>query len=195
MQLSAFSTFVRDFASLVQEAGHNERRLLGDGQKLLAGLIKHDDWLPNEFSKPDPRHYQQYLLFCDAAERYSIVSFVWEAGQKTPIHDHTVWGMVGVLRGAEISRAYRRGPDNSPMVELETIRYARGAVMAFSPNTGDIHEVSNAIEGVSISIHVYGANIGGVRRHVYDRTTSISQPFVSGYANDFLPNFWIQPNH
>ena len=28
----------------------------------------------------------------DARERFSVVSFVWAPGQKTAIHDHTVWG-------------------------------------------------------------------------------------------------------
>ncbi len=66
-------------------------------------MIRHDDWLPAAYAAPDPARYRQYLLHCDSAERFSIVSFVWGPGQLTPIHDHTVWGLVGVLRGAEIS--------------------------------------------------------------------------------------------
>ena len=40
-----------------------------------------------------------------------MVSFVWGPGQKTPIHDHTVWGLVGMLRGAERCRLYERAAD------------------------------------------------------------------------------------
>ncbi len=32
-------------------------------------------------------------------ERFCVVSFVWGPDQATPIHNHTVWGLVGVLRG------------------------------------------------------------------------------------------------
>jgi predicted metal-dependent enzyme (double-stranded beta helix superfamily) len=43
---------------------------------------------------------------------------------------------------------------------------------------------------VSISIHVYGANIGRVNRHVFDPATGAEKSFVSGYANNTVPNLW-----
>jgi predicted metal-dependent enzyme (double-stranded beta helix superfamily) len=47
-----------------------------------------------------------------------------------------------------------------------------------------VHRVSNAYDDrVSVSIHAYGANIGSVRRHVYDLETGAVKEFVSGYAN------------
>jgi predicted metal-dependent enzyme (double-stranded beta helix superfamily) len=42
-----------------------------------------------------------------------VVSFVWAPGQGTPIHDHRVWGLVGVLRGAETSERFVRQGDGS----------------------------------------------------------------------------------
>lgn len=42
----------------------------------------------------------------------------------------------------------------------------------------------------SISIHVYGANIGAVARHVFDPATGAAKPFVSGYSLPVIPNFW-----
>ncbi|MGH8601145.1 MAG: cysteine dioxygenase, partial [Burkholderiales bacterium] len=60
-----------------------------------------------------------------------------------------------------------------------------------SPAAGDIHDVANAFnDRVSISIHVYGANIGAVKRHVYDAPTGAGKPFVSGYSSALMPNFW-----
>ena len=51
-------------------------------------------------------------------------------------------------------------------------------------------EVHNAFDDrVSISIHVYGANIGAVRRHVYPEAGG-SKSFISGYSNFTLPNLW-----
>ena len=44
--------------------------------------------------------------------------------------------------------------------------------------------LTNAFDDrVSISIHAYGANIGKVRRHVFDLETGAVKEFVSGYAN------------
>ena len=53
-----------------------------------------------------------------------------------------------------------------------------------------MHRVSNAWEGhTSISIHVYGANIGAVQRSVY-LEDGTRKPFISGYSNSTLPNLW-----
>ena len=84
------------------DAGADERRFLDEGAEMLRALVAHDDWLPEECAVPGPT-YRQYLLHCDPLERFSVVSFVWGPGQKTPVHNHTVWGLVGMLRGEEVS--------------------------------------------------------------------------------------------
>ncbi len=186
--LSRLARFVGDLGALLDRTG-DEAEILREGQALLADLIAQDDWLPQAYAEPNPARYQQYLLHCDSRERFSVVSFVWGPGQTTPVHDHTVWGLVGVLRGAELSQSYRRDgqalvPDG-PLHRLE-----RGQVEAVSPTVGDVHQVTNAFDDqASISIHVYGANIGAVRRATYD-AEGRSKPFVSGYSNDTLPNLW-----
>jgi predicted metal-dependent enzyme (double-stranded beta helix superfamily) len=68
----------------------------------------------------------------------------------------------------------------------------RGEVDAVSPAIGDIHVVSNASpDSASVSIHVYGGNIGAIRRHVYDPATGATREFVSGYDNGSIPNWWV----
>jgi predicted metal-dependent enzyme (double-stranded beta helix superfamily) len=59
-----------------------------------------------------------------------------------------------------------------------------------SPRIGDIHVVANEGTSVAVSIHVYGANIGAVRRHTYEPATGAPLAFVSGYANVTVPNLW-----
>src|SRR6266851_90507 len=88
-----------------------EDSILLHGKPLLAELVRSDHWLPAAFAQPHPEYYQQYLLHCDSRERFSVVSFVWGPGQATPIHDHTVWGIIGMLRGAELSQRYRQTVD------------------------------------------------------------------------------------
>ncbi|OJA76219.1 cysteine dioxygenase [Burkholderia ubonensis] len=164
-------------------SGANEARILEEGGALLAALVAHDDWLPDAFAQPDPERYRQYLLHLDSDERFSIVSFVWGPGQATPIHDHTVWGLIGMLRGGEFSQPYRLDAQGRPAPSGDAVRLAPGQVEAVSPRIGDIHRVSNAFaDCVSISIHVYGANIGKVERAVYLEDGTV-KPFVSGYSN------------
>ena len=172
------------------DAGASETEVLDTGGASLRALVSSDDWLPVEFAEPDPAQYRQYLLYCDPLERFSIVSFVWGPGQRTPVHDHTVWGLIGMLRGAEISRNYAANPAGK--LECEGILHLTpGQITAVSPQIGDIHQVENALtDRPSISIHAYGANIGAVARHVYLLESGRTEPFVSGYANDRLPNLW-----
>ncbi len=188
--LSRLRGFIGDFTRLIDNLGDDEPSLLAAGGELLGGLIAVDDWLPDAYAQPDPVYYQQYLLHCDPFERFSVVSFVWGPGQTTPIHNHTVWGLVGVLRGAERSQRYDLQPDGPPAAHLPEILGA-GRVEAVSPRVGDVHSISNALpNAVSISIHVYGGNIGAIRRSVFEPLTGRAKPFISGYANAALPNLW-----
>ena len=168
------------------EAGH-----VSEVRALLARLIATDDWLPEACAQPHPEHYQQHLLHCDPLERFSVVSFVWGPGQRTPIHDHQVWGLIGMLRGAETGQRYRRDADGALRPDGPPARLAPGDIEMVSPATGDIHQVANAFDDrVSISIHVYGANIGAVARHVFDPVSGAARPFVSGYSSTPVPNLW-----
>jgi predicted metal-dependent enzyme (double-stranded beta helix superfamily) len=187
--IARLRTFVRRFADLV-EATQDEASLLARGADLLTDLVSQDDWLPDAYALPNPQRYQQYLLHCDSRERFSVVSFVWGPGQETPIHDHRVWGLVGVLRGAELNQGYVRDVAGALREDGRAERLEVGAVAALSPRGKDIHRVRNAYEDrTSISIHVYGANIGAVERATYDARGN-GKLFISGYANTSLPNLW-----
>ncbi len=187
--LTPLRDFITAFSALLDQQP-DEARILDHGGKLLAQLVSRDDWLPDVYAQPHPEFYQQMLLHCDSAERFSIVSFVWGPGQRTPIHDHTVWGLIGMLRGAEYSQPYAIDTEGVPRPAGDAVRLEPGHVEAVSPTVGDIHRVHNAFDDrVSISIHVYGANIGAVRRHVYPETGG-SKSFISGYSNSTLPNLW-----
>lgn len=181
--------FVVDFGRLL-DGRPDERAILAEGGALLRRLVARDDWLPEAFAQPDPARYQQFLLHADSTERFSVVSFVWGPGQATPVHDHTVWGLIGMLRGAEYSQPHAFGEDGQARPVGDAVRLDEGDVEAVSPTVGDLHRVHNAhADRVSISIHVYGANIGAVRRHTYPAEGG-RKPFVSGYTNTLLPNLW-----
>ncbi|MCY0387403.1 cysteine dioxygenase [Robbsia sp. Bb-Pol-6] len=183
MPLERLRRCVDDLTALI-DAAPPEARVRDAGAALLQRLIAVDDWLPDDHARPSPERYQQYLLYADPRQRFSVVSFVWGPGQATPVHDHTVWGLIGVLRGAECSLPYRYDPAAGLVPTGPEERLERGAVAAVSPAIGDIHRVRNAFDDrVSISIHIYGADIGTVRRAVYAPHTP-PRDFISAYAND-----------
>jgi predicted metal-dependent enzyme (double-stranded beta helix superfamily) len=168
----------------------DEPTLLCEARAALATLIARDDWLPDAFAQPASDTYRQYLLHCDPLERFSVVSFVWGPGHRTPVHDHTVWGLVGVLRGAERCMEYAPGPDGVVRPTGAEHLMQAGAIDAVSPSIGDWHVVYNATDRVTVSIHVYGGNIGAVRRHAIDPGSGQVREFISGYALPLLPNLW-----
>jgi len=177
--------FVTGMTRLVERHGADEAKMLDEGERLLRGLVSHDDWLPDEFAAPSPESYRQYLLYCDPLDRFSVVSFVWMPGHRTPIHDHTVWGLVGVMRGEELCEEF-----SSSIQKVNAHKSRSGEVDRVSPSIGDIHVVSNPGTETAVSIHVYGANIGAVRRHGYDAATGKPKEFLSGYHNSTVPNLW-----
>jgi len=168
-----------------------EQKLINKSSELLKTLIQTDSWLPEFCTVPHPEFYQQYLLHADPLGRFSVVSFVWGPGQKTPIHDHCIWGLIGMLRGMEKGQRYKQLPSGELVTDGPETVLRQGDIEVVSPTIGDIHIVSNAIpEKTSISIHVYGANIGAVKRHTYDPVTGSPKNFVSGYSSKQVPNLW-----
>jgi predicted metal-dependent enzyme (double-stranded beta helix superfamily) len=190
-RLAPLRSAVKAFTELADSRA-SEAQFLSEGRQILSKLIAQDTWLEEDFRKTHPEFYQQYLLYCDPHERFSIQSFVWGPGQSTPVHDHTVWGLVGVLQGAERCERFRQTPDGLES-DGGAVLLGQGQVDAVSPTIGDIHKVSNAFDDqTSISIHVYGANIGSTARHVFDLGSGLIKNFVSGYSSSRLPNIWDQ---
>lgn len=184
--------FVLDVTQIVSKYSQ-EAEIIAAMKAPLARLIERDDWLPDAFAKPHPQYYQQYLLYCDPHERFSVQSFVWGPGQSTPIHNHTVWGLVGVLRGAELCQRYKHDPNGVVIKDGPSVVLSAKEIDAVSPEIGDLHTVANALtDRPSISIHVYGKNIGNTIRGVFKEGSREEKPFVSGYSSDVTPNLWNQ---
>jgi predicted metal-dependent enzyme (double-stranded beta helix superfamily) len=180
--------FVRALTELL-DRGADEQAIFREGRTLLAGLIAQDGWLPAALAEPDPDGYRIHRLHVDPAGRFSVSAMVWGPGQGTPIHDHTVWGMVGVLRGRERCEEFGLLLEpGGPLVRGDVHELAQGDIDLVSPSIGDIHRVSNALpDGTSVSIHVYGGDISAIHRSRYDETGKASL-FVSPYAACLVPD-------
>jgi 3-mercaptopropionate dioxygenase len=190
--IARLRSFITDTAKIVKTETR-ESAILAQLAPKLEALIAQDDWLPEAYAVTGGARYRQYLLYADPLDRFSVVSFVWGPSQGTPIHDHGVWGLIGVLRGAEVSIGYERRGDGSLQARPPE-RFSGGQIAMVSPESGDIHAIANGLaDASSISIHVYGANIGRVRRSVFDPDTGTAHDFISGYSNDTVPNLW--PDH
>ncbi len=180
-KLEHFTSALGELLDKTTEPGSPQ--FLNHVSKLLAALIREDDWLPASYAVPHPQYYQQYCLHRDPKNRFSVVSFVWGPGQATPVHDHTIWGVIGMLRGQERSQRYVISADGIPSPEGPLEVLSPGDTSIVSAHHGDIHQVMNAHrDQVSISIHVYGGDIGSTQRHVFPLEGGPAKDFISGYS-------------
>jgi len=99
--------------------------------------------------------YRTNVVHVHPTGRYSVVALVWRPGQRTAIHSHASWCVVGVHQGRELERSFRR-LDDERVVEVARRPMAAGDVAWLPEGDDDIHDVANAADGTTISIHVYG---------------------------------------
>ena len=164
----AFADFVR-----AAEASIDDPHAIAER---LKGLLADDDWLAPEHQQPGTDSYRQHLLHVSSDRRLSVVALVWRPGQRTPIHDHVAWCVVGVYRGVEQETRYRlvqRGR-REYLEPVETIESRPGHVEALVPPAEDIHMVEAGGRGLTISIHVYGADIERLGSSVYRRFDDVA---------------------
>jgi 3-mercaptopropionate dioxygenase len=161
------SNALTDFAS-------DAERLLDDPHAIgtrLGALLAHNGWLAPEHRVGHPDHYTQHLLHVSPSRRLSIVALVWLPGQRTPIHDHVSWCIVGVYEGRERETRYRAvevdGVDH--LEPVGNVDAAPGHVEVIVPSVEDIHAVTAVGDEPTISIHVYGADIERLGSSIYRR--------------------------
>lgn len=153
--------FVADVAAL--RLRHDTPRPLADAVALRLGrLLRDPDWLAEEYRQPWADRYRQHILYVAPDGGFSVVSLVWNPGQKTPIHDHVSWCVVGVYQGEEMETRYAlyRGAQGQFLVPTRHERATPGETVALVPPDEDIHAVACHGAQRAISIHVYGADIG-----------------------------------
>lgn len=165
----ALNALIDEIRTVVRSGGAT--RAVAEGvARVLGPYLGRPDLLLPEQEAPDPDHYRQHILHVEDDGSFSIVSLVWTEGQETCIHDHVSWCVVGVHRGREFETRYRLDDGRSVLVETGTVSTDVGAVAALTP-PGDIHKVANRNADLTVSIHVYGADIGQLGssiRHRYD---------------------------
>jgi predicted metal-dependent enzyme (double-stranded beta helix superfamily) len=163
------------------ELADSEREILLIGRDLMARLIAADDWLPAEFSAADPVGEQQFQLYADAMERFSIICTVLGPGRASAIADEPFWRILGVLHGALLRRRFELDSDGGVLPGPKEQRLEAGALAA-TPSGGAVQLVNALGERPSIAIQVFGGDIGKVARKC--RTPDGAAHFGStGYAN------------
>lgn len=169
--------------------GALEREPAVDG--VVAEVERLTKQLLREWKMPDARYlarqpgcrYGSYLLY--RAPDYSLVVVIdtFDQGQSTQIHNHRTWGVVGLIDGAERNEMYTAPSDLKapPRFESESVTRA-GEVVTMLEST--MHRLQTDQGHYSQSFHVYGAEVGTIRRLAWNEQTQRYFEFRQGWSND-----------
>ncbi len=149
-------------------------------------LIADMDWLEDRFRRPEVNGIANYMLAKAPDDSWTVVSVVWYPGYSTPVHDHLVWGLIGVWGGEELERRFERRDDGSrpnyaDLYETGSGHNQPGDVSILVPPDNDYHLICNDGDSPSYSIHVYGGSLDGTLRHQYNLETGEVTEFRSKY--------------
>jgi len=144
-----------------------------------------------KYLRPIPGRPAAYLVYRPSERSYSIISMVWGAGQRFPIHDHLSWGLIGVYSNAIREVRYRQLDDGSregyaEIEETGVKDFSEGEILEEGlvfdeTRRDDIHRILNPNEKPSVSIHILASDLGMKKRHQYDPVAKTVRNFVSGY--------------
>jgi predicted metal-dependent enzyme (double-stranded beta helix superfamily) len=107
-------------------------------------------------------------------ESFSLQVFVWPAGTRTMIHDHSSWGAYACAAGTVFEERYERLDDGSrhEHARLEEAWHLswrpQDGASTVLPGNGGIHSVGNPYEETAVSVHLYGPRLEEVDGRDYD---------------------------
>lgn len=182
---SKIQRFIKDLAAIVSQGG-TEKEVTAKVAEHLAPILTEPDLLPPEQMVMKDRGYAMYPVHVAEDGSFSIAAMVLDVGQVTPIHDHGTWGVIGIYKGAEHEERFLREEavplDQPARIQiLPSNTVTAGHVHICCTSDKDIHRVRCGTAEPCVGIHVYGADIGTMKRHSYNLGTGMAKTFVSGW--------------
>ncbi len=107
------------------------------------------------------------------APNLSLLKVRFPDGRRTPPHNHGTWAAILVLSGSEKNSLYKRNDDGS-LTYQRSLVLARGDVI-FMPAEA-VHVAECTSDEPAIGLHVYGGNVLGLDRQMWDPDTLAEQP-------------------
>jgi predicted metal-dependent enzyme (double-stranded beta helix superfamily) len=183
MEPDGLQAFIDD-VGLVVGSTDDEHEITRRVAKLLSDLLAGGYRLPPEVTRPSPEHHVTYPLYIAPDDSWSMASVVWNVGQRTPVHSHETWGVAGICSGIEHEFRYLKPQApaaGTPLTPAGEERWEPGQVTVCCTTDDDVHAVAAVGDEPTVGIHVYGGNIGTIRRRSYDPATGEASWFVSGW--------------
>ncbi|WP_055613220.1 hypothetical protein [Streptomyces phaeochromogenes] len=183
MQLDRLKAFIDD-VGLVVRSTDDEHEITARVAERLSALLAAGYRLPPEATRSSPERHLTYPLYIAPDDSWSLASVVWDMGQQTKVHSHETWGVAGIYAGVEHEVRYLKPTAvtaSAPLTPAGETRWSPGQVTVCCTTDDDVHAVTAVGSEPTVGIHVYGGNIGTIRRRSYDPATGETEWFVSGW--------------
>ena len=154
---------------------------------LLRRALRAGMWLPGSVLESDPSHYKSRALHVDRESGITIRVLAWRRGQRTPIHDHVAWCVIGVYSGCERELRYSAIDTHGTKSLLLSADHAmRAGETAVLLPPDDIHEV-RCLTDDAVSIHIYGRALEAAEPSMlraYERGAVVSAAPPAAHLSD-----------
>lgn len=181
--MSTLQSFIDDVQTVV-DSTDDQYEITERVAARLSALLDSGYRLPAEFTRPAADHHVNYPLHIAPDDSWCLAAVVWNVGQRTPVHGHETWGVVGIHSGAEREFRYDKptaAEAGRPLRPAGEQLFERGEVTVCCTTDDDVHCVAAVGDVPTVGIHVYGGNIGTIERQLYDPATGAVEWFVSGW--------------
>lgn len=158
--------FAATVAAIIRNHGGDETATCTWVAAALQRVVQDPDWISPALRVPSPIGYRRERLYEAPDGSFSIGCFVWGPGQRTPIHDHRAWGVIGAAIGTLESVSFYPAAGGG-LVPSPTELIAAGTCCWAHPAGGDIHRIGAAGTETAVSIHVYGDRFDTICRNRY----------------------------
>lgn len=177
--------FIGEVRELVQ-AGGTEEEITARVAACMKPIIGDPDLLTADQLLVKKAGFTLNRIHIEPDGSFSIGAGIWDVGQRTPVHDHGTWGVIGIHRGAEKEESFRREAarvmDGRAAITPSGTRIASaGDVFVCCTTDRDVHRVACHSAEPVVGIHVYGGDLAKIPRLQYDPDTGEVAPFQTGW--------------
>jgi predicted metal-dependent enzyme (double-stranded beta helix superfamily) len=119
---------------------------------LLADALRDPQALVDAFA---PGADQPGVVPLFRSDSLTVAHVISAPGSRSPVHNHRMWGVIGIYAGQEDNHLYRRGAHGLIDGGLRSLR--PGDVFVMDPEL--IHAVANPLTTLNGGLHVYGGDL------------------------------------
>ncbi|HTX48019.1 MAG TPA: hypothetical protein VME40_01395 [Caulobacteraceae bacterium] len=103
----------------------------------------------------------------------TVLNVALAPGRLSIPHDHRMWAVIGIYEGEEANTFFRRTDHGLEAANHRTVH--AGEAMLLGADV--VHAIENTGAGPTLGLHVYGGDLLGAQRSMWDPHTDAERPY------------------